>query len=175
MLRDESHLLGTEALQPVGVQVVARRRADKGRSVWKAVLQESRRGFSEQGPRHPQQTEGVVLPQEVGEGRRGDGVADHGGRRHADARGEGRAGRVGLQVDADAMAVLDMLQQEPGAGEGLLTGGADVARGLVPATCRKHRATTVKGGFVAAKTLLTKMLSPYWRSRLCYDITYSIF
>lgn len=159
VLGDESHFLGTEALQPVRVQVVAGRRADEGRSVWKAVLQETRRGFSEQGPRHPQQTEGVVLPQEVGEGRRGDGVAgDHGGR-HADARGEGRTGRVGLQVDPDAMAVLDVLQQEPGAGEGLLTGGADVARGLVPTTCRERRATTVKGGFRRSKNLIDKSVA----------------
>lgn len=36
-----------------------------------------------------------------------------------------------VQVDADAMSVLGMLQQEPGAGEGLLTGSADVAGRLI--------------------------------------------
>lgn len=36
-----------------------------------------------------------------------------------------------VQVDTDAMRVLSMLQQEPGAGEGLLACGADVARGLI--------------------------------------------
>lgn len=36
-----------------------------------------------------------------------------------------------VQVDADAMSVLGMLKQEPGAGEGLLTGSADVAGRLI--------------------------------------------
>lgn len=36
-----------------------------------------------------------------------------------------------VQVDTDAVRVLSMLQQEPGAGESLLACGADVARGLI--------------------------------------------
>lgn len=36
-----------------------------------------------------------------------------------------------VQVDADTMNVLGMLKQEPGAGKGLLTAGADVAGWLI--------------------------------------------
>lgn len=36
-----------------------------------------------------------------------------------------------VQVDANAMNVLGMLKQEPGAGEGLLTASADVAGWLI--------------------------------------------
>lgn len=46
------------------------------------------------------------------------------------SRGEGAAGFT-LQVDAEAVGVLGMLEQEPGTGEGLLTGGAGVAAGLI--------------------------------------------
>ena len=78
--------------------------------------------------------EGIVFPQKVGEWGRWDVVAH--GWRHSETRGEGGAGGVGLQINADAVGVLGMLQQEPGTGKGLLTGGTYVVGGLVSATCR---------------------------------------
>lgn len=42
-----------------------------------------------------------------------------------------RAARLAFQVDAEAMGVLGMLEQEPGTGEGLLARGAGVAARLV--------------------------------------------
>lgn len=45
-------------------------------------------------------------------------------------RGEGAA-RFTLQIDAEAVGVLGVLQQEPGTGEGLLTSGAGVTAGLI--------------------------------------------
>lgn len=96
------------------------RRADKWRCVGEAVLYKAWGRLPEQGARHPQQVEGVVVPKKVGEGGLRDGVIAHRWR-HSDAWGEGCAGGVGLQVYANAMGVLGMLQQEPGAGEGLLT------------------------------------------------------
>lgn len=36
-----------------------------------------------------------------------------------------------LQIDAKAMGVLSVLQEEPGTGEGLLTGGAGITAGLI--------------------------------------------
>ena len=53
------------------------------------------------------------------------------GRRQSHAGSEGAVGEVVVQVDADAMSVLGMLKQEPGAVEGLLTGSADVAGWLI--------------------------------------------
>lgn len=40
-----------------------------------------------------------------------------------------------LQVDAEAMGILGVLEQEPGAAVGLFTGGAGVGTGLF-LTCR---------------------------------------
>ena len=132
MLGDEPHFLCAKAFQAMGVQVVAGRRADKGRGVGQAVLNEARRGLPEQGSRHPQEVEGVVVAKEVGERRLWDGVVERRG--EGDARREGRAGGAGLQVDADPVGVLDMLEEEPGTGERLLTRGADIAGGLVSAS-----------------------------------------
>lgn len=138
MLGDESHFLCAKAFQPMGIKVMARRRADEGRCVWKAVLHKTRRRLSKQGACHPQQIEGVVFPKKVGKGRLGDGIIANGWG-HSDAWSEGRAGGVGLQIDANAMAVLDMLQQEPGTGKGLLTCGTYITRRLIPTTCNKQR------------------------------------
>lgn len=64
------------------------------------------------------------------EGRlRGGTVTPH-PRSCSHAGGEGAA-RFALQIDAEAVGVLGVLEQEPGTGEGLLTGGASVAAGLI--------------------------------------------
>lgn len=58
-----------------------------------------------------------------------------------------RAARLALQIDAETMGVLSVLEKEPGAGEGLLTGGAGVAAGLI-FICQKertHREKTLDG------------------------------
>lgn len=60
---------------------------------------------------------------------RGDAVPTH-------ARSGSHTGREGrawftLQIDAKAMGVLGVLQQEPGTGKGLLTGGAGITAGLI--------------------------------------------
>lgn len=46
------------------------------------------------------------------------------------SRCEGAAGFT-FQVDSKSVGVLGMLEQEPGTGERLLTGGAGVAAGLI--------------------------------------------
>lgn len=46
------------------------------------------------------------------------------------AGGEGAA-RLALQIDAEAVGVLGMLEQEPGTSEGLLACGAGVTAGLI--------------------------------------------
>lgn len=118
--------------------MVAGRRADEWRRVGKPVLHEAWGRLPEQGARHSQEVERVVVPQEVAEGGLRDGVVAHGWG-HSDAWCEGCAGRVGLQVYADAVGVLGMLQQEPGAREGLLAGGTYIARRLILATCNRQR------------------------------------
>lgn len=87
--------------------------------------------FPEQGRGHAEEVEGVVgVTKESGKRGTGEGICTRGrGQRHA--RGEGAVDRVVVQVDADAVSVLGMLEQEPGAGEGLLTGSADVAGWLI--------------------------------------------
>lgn len=60
---------------------------------------------------------------------RGDAVSTH-------PRSRSHAGREGcawfaLQIDAKAMGVLGVLQQEPGTGEGLLAGGAGITARLI--------------------------------------------
>lgn len=99
----------------------------------KPILYEAWRRFPEKGACHPQEVEGVIVPEKV---KRGlwDGVTAHGGR-HRDAWGESCAGGIGLQVNANAMDVLGVLQEEPGAGEVLLTSGTYIAGGLIPSTC----------------------------------------
>lgn len=64
------------------------------------------------------------------EGRLGGGTVTPHPRSCSHAGGEGAA-RFALQIDAEAVGVLGMLEQEPGTGEGLLTGGAGVAAGLI--------------------------------------------
>lgn len=59
----------------------------------------------------------------------GDTVAPHPGS-CSHAGGEGAAGLT-LQIDAEAVGVLGVLEQEPGTGEGLLARGAGVTAGLI--------------------------------------------
>lgn len=51
-------------------------------------------------------------------------------RSRSHARGEGTAG-LALQVDAETVGVLGMLEQEPGTGERLFACGAGVTAGLI--------------------------------------------
>lgn len=64
------------------------------------------------------------------EGRLGGGTVTPHPRSCSHAGGEGAA-RLALQIDAEAVGVLGMLEQEPGTSEGLLTGGTGVAAGLI--------------------------------------------
>lgn len=64
------------------------------------------------------------------EGRLGRGTVTPHPRSCSHAGGEGTA-RLALQIDAEAMGVLGMLEQEPGTGEGLLAGGAGVTAGFI--------------------------------------------
>lgn len=60
---------------------------------------------------------------------RGDAVPTHpGSRSHAGREG---CAWFALQIDAKAVGVLGVLQQEPGTGKGLLTGGAGVTAGFI--------------------------------------------
>lgn len=68
----------------------------------------------------------VGVTEESGERGAGQGISTRGWRQ-SHAGSEGAVGQVVVQVDADAVSVLGMLKQEPGTGEGLLTGSADVA------------------------------------------------
>lgn len=87
--------------------------------------------FPEQGGGHAEEVEGVVgVAEEGGERGARQGVGTR-GRGQGHARGEGAVGEVVVQVDADAVGVLGVLEQEPGAVEGLLAGGADVAGRLI--------------------------------------------
>lgn len=64
------------------------------------------------------------------EGRLGGGAVTPHPRSCTHAGGEGAAG-FALQINAETVGVLGMLEQEPGTGKGLLTGGAGVAAGLI--------------------------------------------
>lgn len=87
--------------------------------------------FPEQGRSHAEKVEWVVgVTEESGERGAGQGFNTRGWRQ-SHAGSEGAVDWVVVQVDADAMSVLGMLKQEPGAGEGLLTGSADVAGWLI--------------------------------------------
>lgn len=87
--------------------------------------------FPEQGCGHAEEVEWIVcVTEESGERRTGQGISTWGWRQ-SHAGSEGAIGWVVVQVDADAMSVLGMLKQEPGAGESLLTGSADVAGWLI--------------------------------------------
>lgn len=71
----------------------------------------------------------VGIAKEIGERGARQGFSEGGRQNHA--RSKGAVDWVVVQVDADAMSVLGMLEQEPGAGECLLTGSADVAGWLI--------------------------------------------
>lgn len=83
--------------------------------------------FPEQGRSHAEEVEWVVgVTKKSGERGPGQGFSTWGWRQ-SHAWREGAVDWVVVQVDANAMNVLGMLKQEPGAGEGLLTARADVA------------------------------------------------
>lgn len=91
--------------------------------------------FPEQRRGHAEEVEWVVgVTKESGERGAGQGFSARGWRQ-SQAGSERVVDCVVVQVDADAVSVLSMLKQEPGAGEGLLTGGADVA-GWLTFICR---------------------------------------
>lgn len=99
---------------------------------WQTGLQvSSRLRFSQKGCCHAEQVEWVaVVSQKTSKRRARQGICTQRvGQCHTGCKGT--AGRVVVQVDTDAMCVLSMLQQEPGAGKGLLACGADVAGGLI--------------------------------------------
>lgn len=87
--------------------------------------------FPEQGCSHAEEVEWVVgVTEESGKrGARKD--ISTWGWRQSHAGSKGAVSQVVVQVDADTMNVLGVLKQEPGAGEGLLTAGADVAGWLI--------------------------------------------
>ena len=64
------------------------------------------------------------------EGRLGGGTVTPHSRSSSHAGGEGAA-RLTLQIDAEAVCVLGMLEQEPGTGEGLLARCTGVTAGLI--------------------------------------------
>lgn len=87
--------------------------------------------FPEQGRSHAEEVERVVgVAKERGERGAGQGISARGWRQ-SHAGSKGAVDWVVVQVDADAVSVLGMLEQEPGAGEGLLAGRADVAGWLI--------------------------------------------
>ena len=126
VLGDEPHLLGAEAVR---VQVVAWRRAEERRRARQAALTEAW-VVPQDGARHAQQVEGVAVAQEIHERGLGHGLGSQ-RRRDGKPRRERAAGRPGLQVDAEAVRVLRVLQQEPRAVEGLLACCANVAGRLI--------------------------------------------
>lgn len=118
--------------QVVGAEVVARRRAEQRRSLRVAALPGRGRGIpARAGARHPQEAVRAAVSQvnSMEGGLRGGTVTPH-PRCCGHARGEG-ATRLALQIDAEAVGVLGMLEQEPGTGEGLLAGGAGITAGLI--------------------------------------------
>lgn len=87
--------------------------------------------FPEQGCSHAEEVEWVVgVTEKSWERRAGQSISTWRWRQ-SHARGEGAVAWLVVQVDADAVSVLGMLEQEPGTVEGLLTGSADVAGWLV--------------------------------------------
>lgn len=126
VLGHEPHLLCTEA---VWVQVMAWRWAEERRRTWQAALAEA--GVVPQnGACHAQQVEGVAVPKKIHEWGLRYGLRSE-RRRDGEPGRERAAGRPGLQVDAEAVRVLRMLQQKPGAVEGLLACCANVAGRLI--------------------------------------------
>lgn len=82
------------------------------------------------GAGHAQQVEWIAIPQEIHEWGLCHGLRPK-WRRDGEPGRERGAGWPRLQVDAEAMRVLRMLQQEPGAVEGLLACCANVAGRLI--------------------------------------------
>lgn len=81
------------------------------------------------------------------EGRlRGDAVPTH-PRSCSHTGREGRAWFT-LQIDAKAVGVLGVLQQEPGSGKGLLTGGAGITAGLIFICKRSQRGLLNKSSMI---------------------------
>lgn len=95
------------------------------------------------GACHPEEMVGVVILKNVCKGglRKCIILIAWG---HSDMWSKGCAGGVGLQIYANAVAVLGMLQQEPGAGKALLTCGTYIARRLIATTCNKQRNKGIK-------------------------------
>lgn len=83
--------------------------------------------FPEQGRGHAKKVKWIVGVTKEGRKRRTRQSISTRWWRQSHARGEGAVNYVVFQVDADAVNVLGVLEQEPGAGEGLLTRSADVA------------------------------------------------
>lgn len=126
VLGHEPHLLCTEA---VWVQVMAWRWAEERWRTWQAALTEAR-VVPQDGARHAQQVERIAVPQEIHEWGLRHGLRPERWRDGEPGRERG-AGRPRLQVDSEAMRVLCVLQQEPGAVEGLLACCANVAGRLI--------------------------------------------
>lgn len=83
--------------------------------------------FPEQGRSHAEEVKWIVgVAKESRERGARQGIGSR-GRRQSHAGSEGAVGQMVVEIDADAVSVLGMLKQEPGAVEGLLAGSTDVA------------------------------------------------
>lgn len=99
--------------------------------------------FPEQGRSHAEEVEWVVgVTKERWKRGAGQGFRAWGWRQ-SHTGSEGAVDWVVVQIDADAMSVLGMLKQEPGAGEGLLTGSADVAGWFIFICWSRERKSTL--------------------------------
>lgn len=118
--------------QVIRAEVVAWRRAEQWRGSGVTALARCGRRFPPRARAgHPQEAVGTAFCQVDGMvGRLGGGaVTPH--PRSCSHTGSQGAARFALEIDAEAVGVLGMLEQEPGTGEGLLTAGAGVASGLI--------------------------------------------
>lgn len=87
--------------------------------------------FPEQGCSHTEKVERVVgIAKESRERGARQGISSWGWRQ-SHTGSEGAVDWMVVKVDADAMSVLGMLKQEPGAVEGLLTRSTGVAGWLI--------------------------------------------
>lgn len=136
--------------QIIRAEVVPWRRAEQGWRSWVTALARCGRGFpSRPRARHPQEAVRTAFSQVDGvEGRLGGGTVAPHPRCCSHAGGEGAA-RLALQIDAEAVGVLGMLEQEPGTVEGLFTCGAGVAAGLI-FFCQEKGHTGDKLSYIAA-------------------------
>lgn len=118
--------------QVLRAQVVPWRRTKQRRRPGVAPLVWDRGGPfpARPGPRQSQQTEGAPIGQvDTVEGRLGGAVTPHPGWGGYPG-GEG-ATWLALQIDAEAVGVLGVLEQEPGTDERMLTGRTRVTTGLI--------------------------------------------